>query len=56
MIGYVTIGMNDAGKSGGFYDAVMQAIGNERKFEDGGWLGYGPKGVDSHTVYVLPAA
>ena len=54
MIGYVTIGMNDAQKSGKFYDAVFDAIGNERKFEDSGWIGYGPKGSDSHGVYVCP--
>lgn len=54
MIGYVTIGMNDAQKSGKFYDAVFDAIGNERKFEESGWIGYGPKGSDSHGVYVCP--
>ncbi|HEY1960803.1 MAG TPA: VOC family protein [Rhizomicrobium sp.] len=54
MIGYVTIGANDGAKSGKFYDAVMAAIGNERKFDDGGWVGYGPKGSDSHSVYVCP--
>ena len=54
MIGYVTIGMNDARKSGQFYDAVFGAIGSERKFEDGGWLGYGPRDVESHSVYVRP--
>lgn len=54
MIGYVTIGMNDSKKSGQFYDAVFGAIGDERKFEDGGWIGYGPKGSDSHSVYVCP--
>jgi len=54
MIGYVTIGMNDAQKSGRFYDAVFGAIGHERKFEDSGWIGYGPKGADSHNVYVCP--
>jgi catechol 2,3-dioxygenase-like lactoylglutathione lyase family enzyme len=54
MIGYVTIGMLDAEKSGRFYDAVMGAIGNERKFNEGGWIGYGPKGEDSHGVYICP--
>jgi catechol 2,3-dioxygenase-like lactoylglutathione lyase family enzyme len=54
MIGYVTIGMNDAQKSGRFYDAVFGAIGHERKFEDSGWIGYGPQGADSHGVYVCP--
>jgi catechol 2,3-dioxygenase-like lactoylglutathione lyase family enzyme len=54
MIGYVTIGMNDAQKSGRFYDAVFGAIGNERKFNEGGWIGYGREGADSHNVYVCP--
>lgn len=54
MIGYVTIGANDGAKSGKFYDALMAALGNERKFEDSGWTGYGPKGTDSHSLYVCP--
>ena len=54
MIGYITIGANDTEKSGKFYDAVLGAIGNERKFEDSGWIGYGPRGSDSHSVYVCP--
>ncbi len=54
MIGYITIGANDTEKSGRFYDAVFGAIGHERKFSDSGWLGYGPKGNDSHSVYVCP--
>ena len=54
MIGYVTIGTNDGEKSGKFYDAVLGAIGNERKFNDGGWIGYGRKGEDSHGVFVCP--
>ena len=54
MIGYVTIGTNDGEKSGKFYDAVFGAFGVERKFADGGWIGYGPKGEDKHSVYVCP--
>jgi catechol 2,3-dioxygenase-like lactoylglutathione lyase family enzyme len=54
MIGYVTIGANDCEKSGKFYDAVFGAFGIERKFSDGGWTGYGPKGEDKHSVYVCP--
>ena len=54
MIGYVTIGANDGEKSGKFYDAVFGAFGIERKFSDSGWLGYGPKDSDSHSVYVCP--
>jgi catechol 2,3-dioxygenase-like lactoylglutathione lyase family enzyme len=54
MIGYVTIGTNDGEKSGKFYDAMFGAFGIERKFSDGGWIGYGPKGEDKHSVYVCP--
>ena len=54
MIGYVTIGALDSEASGKFYDAVLGACGSERKFADGGWIGYGPKGKDSHGVYLCP--
>jgi catechol 2,3-dioxygenase-like lactoylglutathione lyase family enzyme len=54
MIGYVTIGAKDGAASGKFYDAFFAAFGHERKFADGGWIGYGPKGSDAHTVYVCP--
>lgn len=54
MLGYITIGALDSEKSGVFYDAVLGACGSERKFADGGWIGYGPKGADSHSVYVCP--
>jgi catechol 2,3-dioxygenase-like lactoylglutathione lyase family enzyme len=54
MLGYVTIGALDSEASGKFYDAVFGAMGGERKFADGGWIGYGPKGSDSQDVYVCP--
>ncbi len=54
MIGYVTIGAKDSDASGKFYDAFFGAFGHERKFADGGWIGYGPKGFDTHSVYVCP--
>jgi catechol 2,3-dioxygenase-like lactoylglutathione lyase family enzyme len=54
MIGYITIGALDSEASGKFYDAVFGAIGADRKFADGGWIGYGPKGSDGHSVYVCP--
>jgi hypothetical protein len=56
MLGYVTIGALDAEASGTFYDAVLGAIGDVRKFVDGGWIGYGPaaEGPDSHYCYVCP--
>jgi catechol 2,3-dioxygenase-like lactoylglutathione lyase family enzyme len=54
MLGYVTIGAADSEASGKFYDAFFGAFGNERKFADGGWIGYGAKGSDTHNVYVCP--
>ncbi len=53
MIGYVTIGAQDSEASGKFYDAFCDAFGYERKFADGGWIGYGEKGSDAN-VYVCP--
>ena len=53
-LGYTTIGALDVEASGKFYDAVFGAIGGERKFTDGGWIGYGPKGAETHSVYVCP--
>jgi catechol 2,3-dioxygenase-like lactoylglutathione lyase family enzyme len=54
MLGYVTIGARDSEASGKFYDAVLVHVGDERKFSDNGWIGYGPKGADSHYFYVCP--
>jgi catechol 2,3-dioxygenase-like lactoylglutathione lyase family enzyme len=54
MIGYITIGTNDPEASGKFYDAVFGAIGSERKMKDGGWIGYGERGQEAHSVYVCP--
>jgi catechol 2,3-dioxygenase-like lactoylglutathione lyase family enzyme len=54
MLGYVTIGARDSEASGRFYDTFFGAFGHERKFADGGWIGYGPKGSDTHAVYVCP--
>jgi len=56
MIGYVTIGALDSEASGKFYDAVLGALGDERKFADGGWIGWGPKdgNPDSYYCFVCP--
>ena len=51
MLGYVTIGALDGEASGKFYDAVFGAMGGERKFSDGDWIGYGLKdGAESVFV------
>jgi catechol 2,3-dioxygenase-like lactoylglutathione lyase family enzyme len=54
VIGYITIGAKDTEASGRFYDAVLGAVGEERKFSDAGWIGYGPKGSDDNSVFVCP--
>ena len=54
MLGYVTIGALDGEASGKFYDAVFAAMGAERKFADGGWIGYGAKESDAQNVFVCP--
>ena len=54
MLGYVTIGALDSEASGKFYDAFFGAMGAERKFGDGGWIGDGPKGRDEQNVFVCP--
>lgn len=54
MLGYVTLGALDIEASAKFYDAVLAHVGDERKFSDGGWVGYGPKGEDSHYFYLCP--
>ncbi len=52
MLGYVTIGYNDAEKAMKFYDAVFGALGLKRAFFDQGWAGYG-KG-DEQSVFLCP--
>ena len=54
MIGYVTIGALDSEVSGKFYDAMLGAIGYERAFADGGWIGYQVKGAATPAVYLCP--
>jgi hypothetical protein len=58
-IAYVTIGAINGKISGEFYDAVFSALGSERKFDKGGWLGYGVIGagksfMDCHTAVCPP--
>ena len=54
MIGYVTIGALDNDKSGQFYDAVIGALGGERKWKEGAWIGYGAKGGDADLMVCSP--
>ncbi len=54
MIGYVTIGYNDADKAMRFYDAVFGAFGLKRAFFDQGWAGYGKDGEAVQSIFLCP--
>lgn len=54
MLGYVTIGYNDADRAMKFYDAVFSEIGLKRAFFDGGWAGYGKDGDENPSVFLCP--
>jgi catechol 2,3-dioxygenase-like lactoylglutathione lyase family enzyme len=41
MILYITLGTNDLARAARFYDAVMPALGLERRYQDDDELGYG---------------
>jgi catechol 2,3-dioxygenase-like lactoylglutathione lyase family enzyme len=51
MISYITIGASDLDRAGAFYDAVLGALGNQRLWRQGDWIGYGPD-QDHATVMV----
>jgi len=53
MIGYVTIGYNDADKALKFYDAVLATLSLKRGFFDQGWAGYGKTG-EPHSIFLVP--
>ena len=42
MISYITIGASDLDRAGAFYDAVLGALGHQRLWCQGDWIGYGP--------------
>lgn len=54
MLGYVTIGYNDADRALKFYDAVFGALGLKRAFFDSGWAGYSKEGEDSQQIFLCP--
>jgi len=51
-IHYVTIGTNDSARAGAFYDAALGALGVQRQWEQGGWIGYG--GPDHADIMICP--
>ena len=56
MIGYVTIGAKDSEARANSMTRSSARFGHERKFADGGWIGYGAEGRGQHSVYVCPPA
>jgi len=55
MLGFVTIGAVDHGKSVAFYDAVLGHIGYVRTANEGGWANYAIKGSDKASLFVVSA-
>ncbi len=51
MISYITIGASDIDRAGNFYDAVLGALGSQRLWRQGDWIGYGPD-QDHATVMI----
>jgi len=54
MIGYVTLGATDFETALPFYDAVLGAVGYERKSFDGAWGFYGPKDGEGNVGICKP--
>lgn len=54
MIGYVTIGARDFETALPFYDAVLGALGGERKSFEGGWAFYGAKDGEGNVAICKP--
>jgi catechol 2,3-dioxygenase-like lactoylglutathione lyase family enzyme len=53
MISYITIGASDLDRAGAFYDAVLGALGHQRLWRQGDWIGYGPD--QDHATVMLCA-
>jgi len=54
MIGYITLGTNDPQVSQAFYDPVMKALGQQKKFaHENSWAGYGLPETPDADVEVL---
>lgn len=51
MISYITIGASDLDRAGAFYDAVLGALGSQRLWRQGDWIGYEPD-QDHATVMI----
>ena len=54
MIGYVTLGAVDLAAATAFYEAVLGAIGYERKPRDDAFVYFGPKGGAGNVALCKP--
>lgn len=52
MLIYITIGTNDVARATPFYDAVMGALGYERRFSSDTEIGFAAPGDRDSTVYI----
>lgn len=54
MISYITIGASDPDRAGAFYDATLGALGNQRLWRQGDWIGYGPDPEHATVMICTP--
>lgn len=54
MISYITIGASDLGRAGAFYDAALGALGSQRLWRQGDWIGYGPDPEHATVMICAP--
>jgi catechol 2,3-dioxygenase-like lactoylglutathione lyase family enzyme len=54
MISYITIGASDPDRAGAFYDATLGALGNQRLWRQGDWIGYGPDPAHAAVMICSP--
>lgn len=54
MISYITIGASDLDRAGAFYDASLKALGSERLWRQGDWIGYGPDPEHATVMICAP--
>jgi catechol 2,3-dioxygenase-like lactoylglutathione lyase family enzyme len=54
MISYITIGASDLDRAGAFYDAALGALGSQRLWRQGDWIGYGPDPEHATVMICAP--
>ena len=53
LLGHVSFGVSDLGRSGAFYDAAMRALGYARVYTSGEAIGYGAPGSGADRLLLI---